>query len=82
MRTGDRRSPTVAIIGAGLGGIAAAVNLKRSGVTSFTISPPVGKFRSIGTLSVSDQMHEGDEPVFSGRNSGGNIRPLPPVSFY
>lgn len=33
----DRRTPSIAIIGAGLGGIAAAVNLKRSGVTSFTI---------------------------------------------
>ena len=52
------------------------------GVASFTISPPVGKFRSIGTLSVSDQVHEGDVPVFAARNSGGNIRPMPPVSFY
>lgn len=56
--------------------------LSPGGVASFTISPPVGKFRSIGTLSVSEQVHEGDEPVFSARNSGGNIRPLPPVSFY
>ena len=46
------------------------------------ISPPVGNFRSIGTLSVSEQVHEGDKPIFSARNSGGNIRPLPPVSFY
>jgi cation diffusion facilitator CzcD-associated flavoprotein CzcO len=30
-------SPTIAIIGAGLGGIAAAVRLKRAGITSFTI---------------------------------------------
>jgi cation diffusion facilitator CzcD-associated flavoprotein CzcO len=30
-------SPTVAIVGAGLGGIAAAVNLKRAGIESFTI---------------------------------------------
>ena len=37
MRIADRPAPTVAIIGAGLGGIAAAVNLKRIGVTSFTI---------------------------------------------
>lgn len=35
-RTRDRR-PTVAIIGAGLGGIAAAVKLKRAGITDFTI---------------------------------------------
>jgi cation diffusion facilitator CzcD-associated flavoprotein CzcO len=32
-----RASPSVAIIGAGLGGIAAAVHLKRAGVDSFTI---------------------------------------------
>ncbi len=30
-------SPEIAIIGAGLGGIAAAVNLKRAGISSFTI---------------------------------------------
>jgi cation diffusion facilitator CzcD-associated flavoprotein CzcO len=30
-------SLSVAIIGAGLGGIAAAVNLKRAGISSFTI---------------------------------------------
>src|SRR5471032_2067573 len=30
-------SPSVAIIGAGLGGIAAAVHLKRAGVTNFTV---------------------------------------------
>ena len=30
-------SPSVAIVGAGLGGIAAAVQLKRAGVTNFTI---------------------------------------------
>ncbi len=35
MKSADR--PAVAIIGAGLGGIAAAVNLKRAGITSFTI---------------------------------------------
>lgn len=37
MRIADRPAPSIAIIGAGLGGIAAAVNLKRIGVTSFTI---------------------------------------------
>lgn len=32
-----RNSPTVAIIGAGLGGIAAAVHLKRAGISDFTV---------------------------------------------
>ena len=37
MTTTQATTPTVAIIGAGLGGIAAAVNLKRAGIESFTI---------------------------------------------
>jgi cation diffusion facilitator CzcD-associated flavoprotein CzcO len=37
VRTPIVASPSVAIIGAGLGGIAAAVNLTRAGITSFTI---------------------------------------------
>jgi len=37
VRIANRPTPTVAIIGAGLGGIAAAVHFKRIGVTSFTI---------------------------------------------
>jgi cation diffusion facilitator CzcD-associated flavoprotein CzcO len=36
-RHAERRAPTIAIIGAGLGGIAAAVNLKRAGISSFTV---------------------------------------------
>ena len=49
-------------------------------VLSFPLSPPVGKFRAIGALTLG-RPHGG--PVrFAARNSGGNIRPLPPVSFY
>lgn len=49
-------------------------------VLSFQISPPIGQFRTIGTLTLA-QPH--DSPVrFAGRNCGGNIWPLPPVSFY
>lgn len=47
---------------------------------SFQLSPPVGKFRPIGTLTLG-RLHLG-EVQFAARNSGGNIRPLPPVSFY
>jgi hypothetical protein len=47
---------------------------------SFAISPPAGQFRRIGALVLTGP---GDAAVrFSGRNSGGNIWPLPPVSFY
>ncbi len=37
MSRSSATTPRIAIIGAGLGGIAAAVNLKRAGITSFTI---------------------------------------------
>ena len=47
---------------------------------SFVISPPVGRFRSIGTLMLK-KPHRGSVR-FSGGNSGGGIRPLPPVNFY
>jgi hypothetical protein len=47
---------------------------------SFMVSPPVGQFRRIGALTLTAP-HDG--PVrFAGSNSGGNIRPLPPVLFY
>ncbi|MBX7434212.1 hypothetical protein JDV09_19200 [Mycobacterium sp. Y57] len=46
----------------------------------FLISPPVGRFRRIGSLTLAGS-HPG-EVAFSARNSGGNIRPLPPVLFY
>lgn len=47
---------------------------------SFVISSPVGRFRSIGTLLLK-KPHQGSAR-FSGGNSGGGIRPLPPVNFY
>lgn len=47
---------------------------------SFEISPPVGRFRHVGTLSLRDTSEASVR--FSGGNSGGGIRPLPPVNFY
>ena len=47
---------------------------------SFMVSPPVGRFRRVAALTLTEPL---DGPVrFSGSNSGGNIRPLPPVNFY
>ena len=47
---------------------------------SFQVSAPVGQFRPVGELTLGPP-HDG--PVrFSARHSGGNIRALPPVSFY
>jgi hypothetical protein len=47
---------------------------------SFAISPALGRFRRIGALTLTAP-HD-DAVRFGGRNSGGNIWPLPPVSFY
>ncbi|GJF13682.1 hypothetical protein NGTWS0302_09870 [Mycolicibacterium cyprinidarum] len=47
---------------------------------SFAISAPVGQFRRIGALVLTGPHHGAVR--FSGRNCGGNIWPLPPVSFY
>lgn len=47
---------------------------------SFVISPPLGQFRRIASLTLTEPY---DGAVrFSGRNSGGNLWPLPPVAFY
>lgn len=47
---------------------------------SFMVSPPVGRFRRIGTLTLTGVA---DRSVrFSGANSGGGIWALPPVLFY
>ena len=47
---------------------------------NFMVSPPVGRFRRVAVLTLTEQI---DRPIrFSGRSSGGNIRPLPPVNFY
>lgn len=49
-------------------------------VLSFQISAPVGNFRPVGVLTLAGA-HDG-AVEFSARNSGGNIRPLPPVLLY
>jgi hypothetical protein len=48
---------------------------------NFLISAPVGQFRKIGSLTLTGP-HDGPPVRFSGGNSGGNLRPLPPVNFY
>ena len=47
---------------------------------SFAISPPVGQFRRIAALTLTGP-HD-SRVRFSGRNAGGRIWPLPPVTFY
>lgn len=47
---------------------------------TFMISAPVGRFRPIGTLTLTGPFH--GTVRFAGSHSGGGIRPLPPVAFY
>ncbi|MCT7658489.1 hypothetical protein [Mycobacterium deserti] len=46
----------------------------------FLVSGVIGRFRSVGTLTLGAQTS--DTVRFDARNSGGGIRPLPPVNFY
>ncbi|MGE2728171.1 hypothetical protein ACQI4F_01725 [Mycolicibacterium vaccae] len=47
---------------------------------SFLVSAPAGRFRRIGTLTLTGVA--GTRVQFSGANSGGGIRALPPILFY
>ena len=47
----------------------------------FLISGVLGRFHAVGTLEVGDAA-EVASVRFDARNSGGGIRPLPPVMFY
>lgn len=59
-----------------------AGGLQPGQTATFSISPPVGKFRRVGALTVTDEEYDGAGLDFAARHSGGNIRPLPPVNFY
>ncbi len=47
---------------------------------SFMVSGPIGRFRRIGTLTLTGPHH--GTARFAGSHSGGGIRPLPPVALY
>lgn len=47
---------------------------------SFMVSPAVGRFRRVAALTLTEAVDK--QVSFSGSNSGGNIRALPPVNFY
>jgi hypothetical protein len=50
------------------------------GNLEFLVSGAVGRFHRVGTLTVGGEVDR--DVTFAARNSGGNIRPLPPVVFY
>ncbi|MBX7449048.1 hypothetical protein GR927_13710 [Mycolicibacterium sp. 3033] len=56
------------------------VRFSKGSEIGFMISGPIGRFRRIGTLVLTGP-HDGTVR-FSGSNSGGGLRPLPPVAFY
>lgn len=60
-------------------GAKAADGTDRAGFR-FLLAGVLGRFRSVATLTVGDPVD--DEVRFDARNSGGGIRPLPPVTFY
>lgn len=48
----------------------------------FCVSAPIGRFHRIGTITVHGRDDTTAGLNFAAGHSGGNIRPLPPVSFY
>jgi hypothetical protein len=48
----------------------------------FLLSDVIGRFRRIGVLHLGTPDDDGHDIEFAARNSGGGLRPLPPVSLY
>jgi hypothetical protein len=48
----------------------------------FLVSEVIGRFRPVGAFHLGSPLQGGAQPRFSARNSGGNLRPLPPVVNY
>lgn len=51
-------------------------------VIEFCVSAPIGRFRKVGTITLQGRDDAAGDREFAAGHSGGNIRPLPPVSFY
>lgn len=47
-----------------------------------TLSGVIGRFHRIGRLAISEERVDDDGIAFAARNTGGGLRPLPPVLFY
>jgi len=48
----------------------------------FLLSDVIGRFRRIGVLHLGTPYEDGEHLDFAARNSGGGLRPLPPVMLY
>jgi hypothetical protein len=48
----------------------------------FLLSEVIGRFKRIGVLHLGTPADEDADIEFAARNSGGGLRPLPPVSLY
>lgn len=48
----------------------------------FTVGGVIGRFQPIGHLELGDEAQNHSGTTFAARNSGGNLRPLPPAMFY
>jgi hypothetical protein len=78
-RTDDRLFSSLWLYLAGFSPVLFGVRASESGFR-FLLSGILGRFRSVGTLTLGDTA--ADDVSFDARNSGGGIRPLPPVNFY
>jgi hypothetical protein len=56
--------------------------LGEGGTAEFCVSGPIGRFRRIGTVTLQGRDNDAGALDFAATHTGGNIRPLPPVTFY
>ncbi|ULE35514.1 hypothetical protein K3G64_05780 [Mycobacterium sp. IDR2000157661] len=79
-RTDERLFSSLWLYLAGVSPVLFGVRAADSGFR-FLISGVLGRFHAVGDLVVGDAAEIGSV-AFDARNSGGGIRPLPPVMFY
>jgi hypothetical protein len=69
------------VLGARADAVASAETLSAGDRLQFLLSSAIGRFRPVGQLMIGERRDE-TSCRFSGGNSGGGLRALPPVSFY
>ncbi|MEO3758618.1 hypothetical protein ABGB19_10095 [Mycobacterium sp. B14F4] len=80
-RTDERLFSSLWLYLAGVSPVLFGVRATDSGFR-FLISGVLGRFHAVGGLVVGDAADIASGVRFDARNSGGGIRPLPPVMFY
>jgi hypothetical protein len=62
--------------------VASGSYLPGSGELTFLVSPPVGSFRTVGVITMGEEIVDCGKVRFAAYNCGGNLRALPPLRFY